>query len=98
MSAGPVCYYIYYRVDPDRATSARRAVAALLAAVESRAGVVGRLLRRQDEPLLWMEVYENVADAQGFEARLSALLSDLDFESFLASGAQRRIERFVAAV
>ena len=96
MSAGPVCYYIYYRVDPDRATSARRAVAALLAAVESRAGVVGRLLRRQDEPLLWMEVYENVRDPGRFEATLGDLLAARRFAAFLAPGSERRTERFVA--
>ena len=65
-------------------------------ALEDRAGIVGRLLQGVDEPLLWMEVYENVRDPERFEATLEDLLTARRFTAFLAPGSERRIERFVA--
>src|SRR5258706_11717245 len=59
-SAVLVSYYVYYRVSAAHVTAARQAVAAMLTLLEQRTSVSGRLLRRQDEPLLWMEVYEGV--------------------------------------
>jgi len=73
----------------------RRTIAAVLARVEERIGVTGRLLQRQDEPLLWMEVYENVRDPARFEVMLGDLLDTHRFSQFLAPGSTRRIERFV---
>lgn len=96
MSAAAVCYYIYYRIGAAHALAAHRAIAGVLSLVEQRTGVAGRLLRRQDEPLLWMEVYESVRDPTGFEAALSQSLDACDFASFLAPGSERRTERFVA--
>src|SRR2546422_458045 len=64
--------------------------------VEDRAGIVGRLLQGVDEPLLWMEVYENVRDPQRFEATIGDLLAARRFAAFLALGSERRTERFVA--
>ena len=97
MSSGPVSYYIYYRVAGVRVSVARRAVTAMLTTLEQRTAVSGRLQQRQDEPLLWMEVYESVRDPAAFEAVLADLLLANDFESFLAPGASRKTERFVAA-
>jgi hypothetical protein len=59
-------------------------------------GTVGRLLQAVDEPLLWMEVYENVRDPERFEATLEDLLAARRFGAFLAPGSERRAERFVA--
>lgn len=96
MSIGPVHCYIYYRVDPEHAAAAHRTIAAVLSTIEQRAGVTGRLLQRQDEPMLWMEVYENVRDPARFEVMLADLLDTHQFSQFLAPGSARRIERFVA--
>jgi hypothetical protein len=96
MSATPVHCYIYYRVDPARAAAAREAMAAVLASIEQRAGVTGRLLQRQDEPTLWMEVYESIRDPARFEEMLANLLDTHRFSQFLAPGSARKIERFVA--
>jgi hypothetical protein len=96
MSARPVHCYIYYRVDPARAADARETIAAVLASIEERAGVMGRLLQRQDEPMLWMEVYESIRDPARFEETLSDLLDTHRFSQFLAPGSARKIERFVA--
>lgn len=96
MNASAVHCYVYYRIDAAHAAAARRTIAAVLARLEERGGVGGRLLQRQDDPLLWMEVYENVRDPARFEAMLADLLDTHRFAQFLAQGSTRRIERFVA--
>ncbi|HEY7944442.1 MAG TPA: DUF4936 family protein [Casimicrobiaceae bacterium] len=96
MSAPLVHCYVYYRVDTAHAATARRTIAEVLARLEERVGVAGRLLQRRDEPLLWMEVYENVQDSVRFEAMLGDLLDTHRFSQFLAQGSTRTIERFVA--
>ena len=95
-AARPVHFYIYYRVAAPQVAAARAAIEAVLRALEDRLGVVGRLLQGADEPLLWMEVYENVFDPERFEATLGDLLAARRFVAFLAPGSARRIERFVA--
>ena len=96
MSKRPVHCYIYYRIAAPHAAAARTALHATLHALQERLGVVGRLFEGDAEPLLWMEVYENLADARRFETTLSALLATHHFERYLAPGSVRRIERFVA--
>jgi hypothetical protein len=98
MITKPVHCYVYYRVDPARAVAARETIAAVLASIEERAGVTGRLLQRQDEPTLWMEVYESVRDPARFEVMLADLLDTHRFSQFLASGSARKIEHFVANI
>lgn len=63
-------YYVYYRISPDGEESARRRADTLLAEVERHSGVRGRLARRCDDPLTWMEVYDGVLDADAFERAL----------------------------
>jgi hypothetical protein len=87
---------IYYRVAAPHAAAARAAVFATLHVLAERAGIVGRLFEGEDEPLLWMEVYENVRDTERFERTLGDLLAAHRFAQFLAPGSERRIERFVA--
>lgn len=96
-AARPVHYYIYYRIAAPHAAVARGVIEAVLRALEDRLGIVGRLLQGADEPLLWMEVYENVLDPERFEAALGDLLGARRFAAFLAPGTGRRIERFVAS-
>ena len=98
MIASPVHCYVYYRVDPARAAAARETIAAVLASIEERAGVTGRLLQRRDEPMLWMEVYESVHDPARFDVMLADLLDTHRFSQFLAPGSTRKIERFVANI
>lgn len=38
--------------------------------LQARTGVVGRFLRRADDPWTWMEIYENVADVPAFDTAL----------------------------
>ena len=93
----PLVYcYIYYRIAHGHAAAARRVIEMAFHNLEDRAGIVGRLLQRQDEPALWMEVYENVRDTDQFEAMLTNLLDAHRFSAFLAPGSARKTERFVA--
>ena len=87
---------IYYRVAAAHALEARAAILAALDALEERAGIVGHLFEGQHEPLLWMEVYDSVRDADGLQTMLDDLLAASRFEAFLAPGSERRVERFVA--
>jgi hypothetical protein len=91
-----VSCYVYYRIAPEHAARAREALAAVLATLEQRHGVIGRLLRGAGEPLLWMEVYENLHDDERVLADLEGLLAERRFDALLAPGSARRTERFVA--
>jgi uncharacterized protein DUF4936 len=88
--------YCYYRIAPERAAAAREAVSLSFRVLEERLGMIGRLLQGEDEPGLWMEVYENVRDPERLEATLADLLAEHRFFECLAPGSERRMERFVA--
>jgi len=88
--------YCYYRIAPQYADVAREAVRLVFRILEERLGIVGRLLQGEREPLLWMEVYENVRDPHRLEATLADLLAENRFSACLAPGSDRRMERFVA--
>jgi hypothetical protein len=87
-------YYVYYRIEPRREADARARAEALLAAVAHEHGVPGRLLRKRDEPALWMEVYEGVSDAAGFEAALERACAASGIVEVLLQGSVRRTECF----
>lgn len=86
-------YYVWYRVAEDEG-AADLAVRAMMARLGCRTGVPGRLLKKRDEPRLWMEVYEGVPEAEAFERSLAQALDEFDVEMFL-DGA-RRTECFIA--
>ena len=82
-------YYVYYRVDAGRIASLRIEVENLFGKIEKQSGIRGRWMRRRDDPLTYMEVYEEVKNETAFEAvleRESAML-----------GLERKTERFVCA-
>ncbi|HSQ03435.1 MAG TPA: DUF4936 family protein [Burkholderiales bacterium] len=89
-------YYVYYRVEPDRAEACETAVLNLLDAVKQATGVAGRLLKKRAEPLLWMEVYESVRDDAKFESELATAAARLKLGDFLKDGTMRRVECFEA--
>lgn len=82
-------YYVYYRIDPARADALRGDIERIFGIVERATGIRGRWMRRRDEPATYMEVYENVLDAQAFEALLE--------RESAALGLERHIERFICA-
>lgn len=95
MSARPPVthYYIWYRVEGDVA-AARSAVDAVLRDMSIQCGVAGRVLVKRDDPRTWMEIYEKVGDAQGFEVALSVAVQRHG-AGRVAEGGRRHTEAFV---
>ena len=88
----PIAFYVYYRIDPRQEAVARERIGQLMDRVERACGVRGRLLTKQTEPALWMEVYERVPDAAGFESALNAACAASGVDAVLRS--VRNVERF----
>lgn len=86
--------YVYYKVPASKSQIVRRALAALIEAVEQATGIRGRLMRRRDQADTWMEVYEGIADEAGFETALQAAVMSSGVLQLLEQGA-RHTERFV---
>ena len=89
-------YFIYYRASAAEG-ALRAAVGAMQQALAQETGVAGRLMRRADDPTTWMEVYESVGDVPRFERSLAAAVARFELDRLLEAGAQRHVERFVAA-
>jgi hypothetical protein len=89
-------YYIYYRVEPAKAEDCDQKIKALLRAVKRATGVAGRLLKKRGEPLLWMEVYENVSDEAKFEWELADIADQLAIKDCLQADTTRHVECFEA--
>jgi len=89
-------YYIYYRVDPERLLEADAAVKQIQYELETHFSVAGRLLKKRDEPLLWMEIYEDVPSSAEFEAALKLAEDKAGIMRFVFGDGQRHLECFVA--
>lgn len=89
-------YYIYYRVAPARAENCELRVLELFSALKQSTTIAGRLLKKRSEPLLWMEVYENVRDDAKFELELQQATVQLKLLDCLEEGSSRRLECFEA--
>lgn len=76
-------YYIYYRVSPNNADEAETLVRSMQARLACRSGIAGRLLKKRDEPGLWMEVYEDIAEPERFERLLDQTADEFDLAMFL---------------
>lgn len=87
-------YYIYYRVQPEKAAGCEPAIRNVLAAVRAATGVTGRLMKKRGEGNLWMEVYEGVTDDAKFEWELTDAAGRLGIQSFLLPGSGRHVECF----
>ena len=87
-------YYIYYRVDPAKTDSGEPRIRALLEGVLKATGVRGRLMKKRNEPNLWMEVYENVVAEAKFEWELAEAVEHLKVQELLQPGTPRHIECF----
>jgi hypothetical protein len=89
-----VSYYIYYRVEAAKTGECACAVGDLFAAIRNTTGIDGRLLKKRGEPLLWMEIYEQVGDAAQFEWELAEAVARLHLQDFLQTGSGRHVECF----
>jgi hypothetical protein len=74
--------YVWYRIAGE-AMDCERAVRGMMARLACRTGVAGQLLKKRDEDRLWMEVYADVAEPAGFEARLRQAVDEFDIEMFI---------------
>ena len=84
--------YVYYRLDPRHAGEAETSIRSLMASLACRTGASARLLKKRDEPLLWMEVYTDIADADTFERALQNAADEFDIDIFIDG--MRQIECF----
>jgi hypothetical protein len=75
-------FYIWYRVERDELETAS-VIRGMMARLACRTGITGRLLKKHDEPRLWMEVYEGVSDRERFQARLIQTVDELDVAMFI---------------
>lgn len=82
-------YYVYYRVEAARLDALRSSVQELFKMIERETGVRGRWMRRREEPLTCMEIYEGVSDDKAFDVLLDRESAKL--------GLERHVERFVCA-
>lgn len=87
-------YYIYYRVDAAKSGSCAVAVEYVLDAVHRKTGVRGRVLKKRNEPLLWMEIYEHVGDEAKFEWELAEAVAGSGISALLQPGSGRHTECF----
>lgn len=87
-------YYIYYRVALSEAARVRAVVDEVQSALARDTGIQGSLLRRDDDPSTWMEIYEAVADPNRFEAALERLLAQHRFDACMGPDSRRHTERF----
>jgi hypothetical protein len=85
-------YYIYYRVSDRNADEAETLARSMQARLACRSGVAGKLLKKRDEPGLWMEVYENVAEPERFERLLEQAVDEFDLALFVED--RRHLECF----
>jgi hypothetical protein len=89
-------YYIYYRVNAADTQTCEARVLQLISTLKSSTGTAGRLLKKRSDPLLWMEVYDNVRDDAKFELELEQTASQLKIAECLQEGSTRRAECFEA--
>lgn len=75
-------YYIYYRVHSDDAET-EQLIRGMQARMGCRSGHYGHLLKRRDDPLTWMEIYEHVSDSAAFELQLARAVAEFDVEMFI---------------
>lgn len=90
----PLSYYIYFRVDSQHAEALGLQIHNMQADLLFKTGVAGKLLKKRHEPLLWMEVYENVNDAARFEQALEVAVEQYRINDFLPAGSVRNTECF----
>jgi hypothetical protein len=88
-------YFVWYRVEDD-GPDTETLVRSMMARLACRTGISGNLLKKRDEPALWMEVYSGVPEATAFEARLAQAVDEFDIDMLIAD--RRHTECFYGDV
>lgn len=88
------CVYVYYRVRAEEIDRAEFAARQIMSSVGGHHSGAGRLLRKLDEPLVWLEVYEDVADPVALSRALDEAAVASGIERLLEKGSRRNMEQF----
>jgi len=86
--------FVYYRIDPAQASLAADRIDALLDAMTAHCSAPPRRLNRCNDPVVWMEVYEGIADFAAFSAALNATARAFNCTAFTLG--ERHLECFSA--
>ena len=87
--------YIYYRIAAEREQRARDALRAMLAELQASTQIAGRVYSKAQEPLLWMEVYIEIPDADALVDLLTGLAERHGLTACLADNQRRHAEYFL---
>jgi len=89
--------YVYYRVSPGHVAQASAAARETILAMQTATGVDARLMTKVAEPLLWMEVYEDIGDQDAFLSAMRQCVQNSGLGDWLADGGKRHTEVFQCA-
>lgn len=89
-------YFIYYRIDEGREAELLAALATMQASLHAATGIAGRVKRRLDDPLTWMEIYEGVSQQYAFEIELGSHVMRHGLLDLITAEGFRHMERFRA--
>ena len=92
-----VSCYIYYRVPEPHIAEASNAALRLIALMRDATGISSRIMKKVGDPLLWMEVYEGIDEADTFTLSMQNCLSQSGLEQFLEPDFTRHVEMFQCA-
>lgn len=92
-----MCCYVYYRVAPERVAEASVAARETIERMRQCTGITGRLMTKVDEPLLWMEVYEDIANRSAFLDAMRRCVERSAISRWLDGDHRRHTEMFQAA-
>lgn len=84
--------YVYYRIDPAQEATAAAKIDALLGAMAEHCARPPRRLSRCDDPDVWMEVYESIADYTAYLSVLEKAVLSLECAAFTQG--ERHLECF----
>jgi hypothetical protein len=84
--------YLYYRIDPAQEAMAADRIDALLGEMAGHCARPPRRFCRCDDPVVWMEVYEGIADYAAFSAALDAAVYGFGCAGFIQG--ERHLECF----
>jgi hypothetical protein len=89
--------FVYYRVSESHAVDASAAALRITELMRTRAGVSARQMKKVDEPLLWMEVYDGIRETGAFLSTLQECVEQAGLERCLQADSKRHVEIFQCA-
>jgi hypothetical protein len=86
-------YFIYYPVNVEYASTLEARLRGVHSSLLLQLGVKGKLVKNVDDPLLWMEIYDNIVGMTAFEKLLDDQLTENGIFD-LVPNEQRKVGRF----